>query len=204
MMRHDPLLDWIDHFGLALEARHDPVDRVFEIARLDTALACARGSQRRLIHQVGEVRPDEAWGSRRYRGKVDTRRKRDVPRMYAEDLLPPTKVGPVDDDLPVESSRTEQGRIQNLWAVGGRHEDHALLRVEPVHLGEQLIQRLLAFVVTSHDRTHATGLAERIEFVDEDDARRVGLGLREEVAQTMAEPGDVEDEIRGLFEALAG
>ena len=72
MMRHDPLLDWIDHFGLALEARYDPVDRVFEIARLDTALACARGSQRRLIHQVGEVRPDEAWGSRRYRGKVDT------------------------------------------------------------------------------------------------------------------------------------
>ena len=62
-----------------------------------------------------------------------------------------------------------------------RHDDDALARVEAVHLGQQLVERLLALLVAAHRRLDAD-LAERVELVDEDDARRLGFGLREQIA----------------------
>jgi hypothetical protein len=58
------------------------------------------------------------------------------------------------------------------------HDDHALARIEAVHLGEQLIERLLALLVAAERALHAR-LAERVELVDEDDARRLRFGLLE-------------------------
>ena len=52
--------------------------------------------------------------------------------------------------------------------------------VEAVQLDEQLVQRLLALFM--RDRAHAARLAERVQLVDEDDARRLLLGLLEQVA----------------------
>mgnify|MGYP003694392085 CR=1 FL=1 len=59
-------------------------------------------------------------------------------------------------------------------AVGGAHDDDALSRVEAVHLGQQLVQRLLALFVTAHRALHAD-LAQRVELVDEHDAGRFRL-----------------------------
>ena len=77
-----------------------------------------------------------------------------------------------------------------------RHDDDALARVEAVHLGEELVQRLLALFVAAHRRLDAD-LAERVELVDEDDARRLGLGLREEIAHARRADADEHlDELR--------
>jgi hypothetical protein len=46
----------------------------------------------------------------------------------------------------------------------------ALARVEAVHLGQQLVQRLLALLMCA-ERRRDPHLAEGVEFVDEDDAR---------------------------------
>ena len=52
---------------------------------------------------------------------------------------------------------------------------------EAVHLDEQLVERLLAFVVAA---AHACAAltADRVDLVDEDDARAVLFGLLEHVA----------------------
>ena len=55
--------------------------------------------------------------------------------------------------------------------------------VKAVHLGEDLVERLFALVVTAAeaaDRAGA-GAADRIELVDEDDRRRCFLCLLEQV-----------------------
>ncbi len=59
--------------------------------------------------------------------------------------------------------------------------------VESVHLDQDLIQRLLALVVAAA-KTGAALATDRVDFVDEDDARRVALGLIEEVAYTRLAP----------------
>ena len=67
---------------------------------------------------------------------------------------------------------------------------------ETVDLHEQLIERLLAFVMTAA-KAGAAVPSDRIDFVDEDDAWRVLLGLVEHVPHTRSAYADEHlDEIR--------
>ena len=101
--------------------------------------------------------------------------------MNAENLLAALDVRLVDEHLPIEASRAEQGRIEHLGTIRRAHDDDALARIEAVHLRQELIERLLAFLVAAERALHAH-LAERVELVDEDDARRLAFGLLEQVA----------------------
>src|SRR5680860_1501766 len=95
-------------------------------------------------------------------------------------ISPRFTVGAIDHDLTVEPAGTQQGRIEDIGAVGGRDHDDALVGLEPVHLDEQLVQGLLAFVVTAA-HAGATMSAHRVDLVHEDDEGLVLLGLLEEV-----------------------
>ena len=62
-----------------------------------------------------------------------------------------------------------------------REQDHALLLVEAVHLDEQLVERLLALVVTTAEARAAVA-TDGVDLVDEHDRGRRGLRLLEQVA----------------------
>ena len=53
--------------------------------------------------------------------------------------------------------RPQERRIEDFGSVGRRHHDHAVLRLETIHLGQQLVEGLLAFFV----RAHGAGAARR-------------------------------------------
>src|SRR5262249_60101540 len=98
--------------------------------------------------------------------------------------------------LAIEPARAEQGGIEHLGTVRGAHDDDALARIEAVHLGEELVERLLALLVAA-ERALDADLAERVELIDEDDAGRLRLGLLEEVADPRrADPDEHLDELR--------
>ena len=97
-------------------------------------------------------------------------------------------------------ARAEQRRVEHLGAVGRAHDDHALARVEAVHLGQQLIERLLALLVAAERALHAH-LAERVELVDEDDAGRLGFGLLKQIAD--AGGADADEHLHELGSAQA-
>ena len=100
--------------------------------------------------------------------------------MDLEDGLATREVGKLHGDAAIEAAGAKQGRVERLWAVGGGEHHDALVVVEAVHLGEELVQRLLALVV-GVDR-HVALLAHGIDLVDEDDAGGLLVGLLEEVA----------------------
>jgi hypothetical protein len=93
-----------------------------------------------------------------------------------EDLDAALDVRHVDLHLAVEAAGAEQGGVQDVGAVGRRHHDDAGVALEAVHLGEKLVEGLLALVVATAD-AGATAAAHRVDLVDEDDARSVLLGL---------------------------
>ncbi len=101
--------------------------------------------------------------------------------MHLQDAAAAEQVRPVDNDLPVEPPWAKQSRVQDVRAVGGRDEDDSALDVESVHLDEQLVQRLLALVVPTTEAGAAVP-AHGVDLVDEDDRRRVRLGLLEQIA----------------------
>ncbi len=109
--------------------------------------------------------------------------------VHLEDLLAADAIGPVDDDLPVEAAGAQQRRIEDVGPVRGRDQDDVVLQLEPVHLDEELVQRLLALVVAAAEAGAAMA-ADRVDLVHEDDARRRLLRLLEEVAHTRGADAD--------------
>jgi hypothetical protein len=87
----------------------------------------------------------------------------------AEDLFPAPRVGVRDGDLPVESTGPKERRVEHVRPVGRREHHDARRLVEAVHLDEELVQRLVGV-----GRCRVVGApalsAERVDFVDEDDA----------------------------------
>ena len=101
--------------------------------------------------------------------------------MHAQDALASANIGTRDYHAAVEAAGAEQCRIEHIGAVGRRNEDDALVGLESVHLDQQLVERLFAFVVAAAE-AGATMASDRINLVDENDAGGVLLALDEEVA----------------------
>ncbi len=109
--------------------------------------------------------------------------------MHLENLLAADDVRVRHDDLPVETAGAQQRRIEHVRPVGRGDENDALVRLEAVHLNQQLVERLLALVVTATE-ARAAMATDRVDLVDEDDAGRVLLRLLEHVAHARRADAD--------------
>ena len=178
------------HRGVAaFRAHHDLVLGVFEFGHGDEPLVAPRRQQRRLVDEVHQVGAGKARRAARQHLEIDIRRQRHLAHMHLEDLLAADDVGVRHDDLAVETARTQQRRIEHVRTVGRGDEDDALIGLEAVHLDEQLVERLLALVIAAA-KACAAMAADRVDFVDEDDARRILLGLFEHVAHAACADAD--------------
>ena len=101
--------------------------------------------------------------------------------MNLQDLFAPDNVRVRHHDLTIETARAQQRRIEHVGTVGRRDQDHAFIGFKAVHLDQQLVQGLLALVVAAAEAGAAMA-TDSVDLVDEDDARRVLLGLFEHVA----------------------
>ena len=109
--------------------------------------------------------------------------------MNLEDLLATDDVRIGNHHLAIEPAGSQQRRVEHVGPVGRRDQDHAFIGLEAVHLDQQLVQRLLALVIAAAEAGTAMP-ADRVDFVDEDDAGRILLGLLEHVADTAGADAD--------------
>src|SRR5208282_3811921 len=107
--------------------------------------------------------------------------KRNLARVDFEDAFASPHVGARNHDASIEPARAQQGRIENIGAIGRRDQDYALVGLESVHLDEQLVEGLLAFIVSAAEAGAAMA-SHRIDFIYEDNTGRVLLALHEKIA----------------------
>ena len=150
-----------------------------EIDRIDGILSPAGGQERRLVQQVCEIGAGKTGGGGGDGPQIHARSEVDAAGVDAQDRLATADVRAIHENLPIESARPQQSGIQCLRAVCGRHQNHALPRIEAIHFGQELVQRLFALLVGN--QRAPPGSAERIELVNEDDAGRAGLRLSKEI-----------------------
>ena len=101
----------------------------------------------------------------------------DVCDAHLEDVHAAVQVRQPHSDDTIESTRPDQGRVQDVPTVGGTHDDDARVVIEPVHQRQKLVQRLVALV--GPPAAVATGAPDGVDLVDEDDGRGHLLGLGE-------------------------
>ena len=101
--------------------------------------------------------------------------------MHFENLLASLNIRVGDNDLPVKTSWAQQSWVKNIGPVSGRHKDHPFVGLKAIHLNQQLVERLFALVIATA-KACATMASDRVDFVNEDNARRVLLGLFKHIA----------------------
>ena len=180
----------------ALGAHHDFVFGHLEVDHGDDVLVLAGGQERGLVDEVLQVGAGETGASARDDVELHVVTERNAPSVHGENALTPVQVGPRHDDATVEAAGAKDRRIEDVGPVGRGDDDDTLARLEAVHLDEELVEGLLALVVTP---THpgATMATDGVDLVDEDDAGRVLLPLLEQVADARGADADEHlDEIR--------
>jgi hypothetical protein len=117
----------------------------------------------------------------RQHGKIDVVAQRNLLGVHAQDRFAALDVGTAHHHAAIETAGPQQRRIQHVGTVGGGHQDHAFVRFEAVHLHQQLVEGLLALVVSAA-QARAAMASDGVDFIDEDDAGRVLLALLEQIA----------------------
>ena len=174
-----------------LRAGDDAVDGLVDGAVVDELHVRAGGEQRGLVEDVCQVCTREAGGTLGDLAQVNLRGERLALSMHLEDRLSALEIRGLDGDLAVKAAGAQQRRVEDVGAVRGGDQDDVGALIEAVHLDEELVQGLLAFVVAAADAAAAVA-AHGVDLVDEDDGRRVLLGALEELAHARGTHAHVE------------
>ena len=135
--------------GAALRPHEDFVFGVFKILHFDQTLVATGGKQRGLVDQVGQIRARKARRTACDHRCVNVFGDRYFAHVYVQNLLAATNVRQADVDLAVKTTRTQQGFVQYIGAVGRSDHDHAGVAFKAVHFHQHLVQCLFAFVITT-------------------------------------------------------
>src|SRR6185312_2245975 len=190
------LFVWAHHTALAFGASDHAVDCLLEFAHGDDLLVAPCGEDGGLVHEVREIGAAEAGRCLGEDAEHDVVGDGLALGVDVEDRLAALDVGRVEDDFAVETARPQECGVEDVGPVRGGDDDYVRARIEAVHFDEDLVQGLLAFVVASAEPGAALA-ANGVDFVDEDDAWRVFLGLVQAVADAAgADANEHFDELR--------
>ena len=180
VVRDGPLFIVRQDSVLLLIASDDDFNAFFQVSLADGIAVVADSAQSRFVDDIGQFGPRSS-GSHAGDGvEVDVVAESDFLGMGLEDGFTASQVRQFDGDTAVETAWPQQGRVQRFRPVRRCQDDDIVIGIEPVHFRQQLVQRLFPFAV-AHGIACAL-LADGVDFVDEDDARRFLFGLLEEVA----------------------
>ena len=172
-----------DHLVLPFRTRDHAIDGLFEVRHRYFVCAATRRKQCPLVDEVRKIRTGEPRCLTGECANFDVVRQRLALRVNREDALAASDVGAVDNDLTVKTARAQQRRVENVWTVRRRENDHTGLALKTVEFDKKLVQGLLALIVTSAE-TSASVPTHCVDFVDEHNRRGSSFCLRKQVADS--------------------
>ena len=177
-----PLLVVGKYLVAFFQTAYHAVDGGVEVLSAHVLLVVTCGDERGFVAHVGYVGAREARSLACQKLDVEVGGGLYLAQVHLEYLHAVGQVGQVDVYLSVETSGAHEGLVEDVGAVGGGEDYHAAVGAEAVHLRKQLVESVLALVVGAHAGVASAGAAHGVDFVDEHYARRLLLGLAEEVA----------------------
>ena len=180
MVRDGPLLGIGENRVLLLITRDNHLDAFLKIFLRNRFPMISDRAQRSFIDDVGKLRAGSAGGHTRDLQVINVSICLDFFCVYLEDIFPSFEIRQFYRNSTVKPSRSRQRGVERFRTVGRRQNDNPVIALEAVHFGQQLIERLLPFIISG--KLSVTFLADRVDFIDKHDAWCFFLGLLEEVA----------------------
>ena len=116
--------------------------------------------------------------------------------MNFQNSLAALHVGQRHHHAPIEAARPQQRGIEHVGTIGRGDEDYALVGLEAVHLDQQLVEGLLALIMTAAEAGAAMA-SDGVDLIYKDDAGRMLLALHEQIAHARgADANEHLDEVR--------
>ena len=182
MVGHD-FLFLLGHDGvLALVAGDHRLHALHQVLLGDLIPAHPHRPQGGLVDDVRQLRAGGAGGRPGDLLHVDGAGHLHIPGVHLQNRFPARQVRQLHRNPPVKPARPQQRGIQRFRPVGRRQNHDALIAVKAVHLGQQLVQGLLALVVAADAGPVVPLLADGINFINKHDAGRLLIRLLEQVA----------------------
>ncbi len=151
--------------ALPLDPHHNFVFRLFEMVHRNRFLVLARGQKSGFVDEIGEIRSRESGSALGEDVELYIVVQRNVPGVHLQYSFAPADIGPVDDHLPVEPAGPQQRGVEHVRPVRRGDDDDAAILLESIHLYEELVQRLFAFIVPTA-QSGAPVPADCIDFID--------------------------------------
>ena len=155
----------------------------FKIDDFHFFLAEPGGPERRFVDKIFQIGPRKSRCASRNFFQIDVGRDRNFLGVHFQNFTAALQVRSIHHDLPVKPTRSKQGRVQHIRPVGRGNQNDAFCRIKPIHLNQQLVEGLLAFVMSAAQSRPAQP-PDGIDFVDKDDTGRVFFTLLEEIPNT--------------------
>ena len=171
-----------DH-RFALCAHHDFVFGQFKLFHFHNTFTGARGKQGGFVHQVGQISTRETRSTTSNNARLDIITHRHFAHVDLENLLATTNIRQTNHNLTVKTTWTQERRVQHVRTVSGGNHNDAVIHLKAVHLNQQLVKGLLTLIMTAA-HTVTTVTTDSINFIDEDNARRVLFSLLKHVTNT--------------------
>ncbi len=127
----------------------DLVACLLKVVLFDVFLAHKRRAQGGFVNDGGQVGAGEAGGGSGEAREINAWTELHLTAVYLENLKAALHIRQRYENLTIKSAGAGQGRVQHVHAVGGGTDDHLVVGVEAVHLDEDCVEGLLAFVVTA-------------------------------------------------------
>mmetsp|Transcript_11758 Transcript_11758/g.28981 ORF Transcript_11758/g.28981 Transcript_11758/m.28981 type:complete len:310 (+) Transcript_11758:716-1645(+) len=173
--------------GLALRPHEHFVLGVLEVFLRDSLRPSHRRVDGGVVHHGREIGARVPRGPARQDLAVDVPGHRQLRGVELQYLGAAADVGQRDGDVAVEPAGPRQRLVEELREVRGGEHDHPRVRVEPVELHQQLVEREPHRLLL----LRLPGAADGVDLVDEDEARGPLLGRGEEVPHPPGPDPDV-------------
>ncbi len=173
----------IDDHRPSFRAHHDLVFGHFQEIKSNLLGTLPGGHQRRFVDQVFQVSPSKTRGSTGEDFKINIGGHLGFLGIYRQDFLSSADIRHRHNHLAVKTTGTQQGGVKDIGSVGCRDDDNTVVGLKAIHLDEQLVQCLLALIVTAAEAC-ATVSTNGIDLVDKDNAGRTFFALGKHVTDT--------------------
>src|SRR3972149_11048194 len=86
--------------------------------------------------------------------------------MYLQYFNPAADIRPSNNDLPVKSARSKEGRVEDIGPVCGSDKNDSFRGFKSIHLNKELVKCLFTLVMSAA-KTGAAKTSDCINFINE-------------------------------------